>query len=125
MKKQFSRRDFLIERLSATAASVLMSAGRVHAAENNTLKVNGCSGRGRGALVNTLEADPNTGWLPSATHSVKTPKVRSGFVSSVTVSMSPDRIFDGLIASKSFRMRRGPLCETRIPSTVAVSPSIR
>ncbi|MGI5830923.1 MAG: Gfo/Idh/MocA family protein [Thermoguttaceae bacterium] len=102
MKKQFSRRDFLkSSALSATAASVLMSAGRVHAAENNTLKVGliGCGGRGRGALVNTLEADPNTelvavgdAFRENAEGAIE------GFVEEFgdRINVTPDRIFDGL-----------------------------
>ena len=58
-----SRRDFL--KTSALAGAALSSVGTirsVHAAENNTLKIGlvGCGGRGRGAIVNALQADPNT-----------------------------------------------------------------
>lgn len=60
-----SRRSFLKGTTAAvvggTLASVLGSARMVHAAENNTLKVGlvGCGGRGKGAAVNALGADPN------------------------------------------------------------------
>lgn len=56
-----SRRSFLKASAVAGAASVV-AAPRVHAAEDNILKVGlvGCGGRGRGAAVNTLRADENT-----------------------------------------------------------------
>ena len=60
-----SRRDFL-KTSSAVAAGALaggLSIGRsAHAAEDGTLKVGlvGCGGRGTGAAVNALSADPNT-----------------------------------------------------------------
>ena len=58
-----SRRDFL--KTSALAGVAISSVGAirsVHAAENNTLKIGlvGCGGRGRGAAVNALNADPNS-----------------------------------------------------------------
>ncbi|MDR0870390.1 MAG: Gfo/Idh/MocA family oxidoreductase [Planctomycetaceae bacterium] len=59
-----SRRSFL-KTSAAVAAAVSaahLSAPKVHAAENNVLKVGliGAGGRGRGAAVDTLSADPNT-----------------------------------------------------------------
>ncbi|MBR5627546.1 MAG: Gfo/Idh/MocA family oxidoreductase [Thermoguttaceae bacterium] len=57
---RISRRHFLKSSVLAGAAGVVAGSG-VHAAENNTLKVGliGCGGRGRGAAVNALKADPN------------------------------------------------------------------
>jgi predicted dehydrogenase len=54
-----SRRDFLKKSTLATAAGTLAVSGlthRVHAAEDNTIKVAivGCGGRGRGAVVEAL-----------------------------------------------------------------------
>lgn len=59
-----SRRKFLANSaiLSATVAAVpAFSTPRVHAAENNELKLGivGCGGRGCGAVDNALTADPN------------------------------------------------------------------
>ncbi len=65
-KKVFSsRRDFLKSGALATVAATGLTAGMstrpVHAAEDNTLKVGlvGCGARGRGALQNVLNVDPN------------------------------------------------------------------
>lgn len=63
MRKNLSRRRFIqASALGSVGAAALMNSGRVHAAENNTLKIGllGCGGRGCGALVNALSADPNT-----------------------------------------------------------------
>lgn len=87
--------------LGAAAASVLMSSARVHAAENNTLKVGliGCGGRGRGAVVNTLNADPNTelvavgdAFRPNAKAAVE------GFAEQFEdrCKVTDDTIFDGI-----------------------------
>lgn len=59
-----SRRSFLKNSAALSASSVLAfqssSFPRVHAGENNTLKLGivGCGGRGCGAVGNALEADP-------------------------------------------------------------------
>ena len=60
-----SRRSFLKSTgLLTTAAALpsLSSSPRVHAAENNTIKIAwiGCGGRGNGAIRQALNADPNT-----------------------------------------------------------------
>jgi predicted dehydrogenase len=60
-----SRRDFLKTTSAfagATALAGLSIQRGAHAAENNQLKVGliGCGGRGTGAAVNALTADPNT-----------------------------------------------------------------
>jgi len=54
-----SRREFLAA--TSTAAVAASFAGGVHAAGGDTLKVGlvGCGGRGTGAAVNALKADPN------------------------------------------------------------------
>src|SRR5436305_6287659 len=60
---QPSRRDFV--RGAAAVGAAAIAAGSmpsfVHAAENNTIKIGlvGCGGRGGGAAVNALKADPN------------------------------------------------------------------
>ncbi len=59
-----SRRDFLkagAALSAAVAVSQFRSTPRVHAAENNELKLGivGCGGRGCGAVGNALTADPN------------------------------------------------------------------
>lgn len=66
-----SRRKFLVNSavLSATvAASSSLAATRVHAGENNTLKLGivGCGGRGCGAVDNALTADPNVKLIVAA-----------------------------------------------------------
>ena len=60
-----SRRSFLKSSgLVAAAASIpsFASSPRVHAAENNKIKIAwiGCGGRGNGAIRQALNADPNT-----------------------------------------------------------------
>ncbi|MDD3586320.1 MAG: Gfo/Idh/MocA family oxidoreductase [Thermoguttaceae bacterium] len=57
MKKP-TRRDFIKAGLVAAASS---SIPKVHAGENNLIRIGlvGCSGRGRGALFNAKEADAN------------------------------------------------------------------
>ena len=62
--KSRTRRDFMKASAALTAAiasSRTLSSPRVHAAENNTLKLGivGCGGRGCGAVGNALTADPN------------------------------------------------------------------
>jgi len=63
MKSQ-SRRQFLKNSAVLSASAVAVSqlgAPRVHAGEDNTLKLGiiGCGGRGCGAVGNALDADPN------------------------------------------------------------------
>lgn len=55
-----SRRTFLQTTAATMGAAALAPA--VHAAGNDTLKLGliGCGGRGRGAAINALDADPNT-----------------------------------------------------------------
>ena len=62
--QQSSRRDFMKDSSLAaagTAAASLAIAPHTYAAENNTLRVGliGCGGRGTGAAVQALKADPN------------------------------------------------------------------
>src|SRR5690242_20260633 len=60
-----NRRDFLKAGAAATVAgsitATLGAARMAHAAGSDTLKVAliGCGGRGRGAAVNAMNADPN------------------------------------------------------------------
>ncbi len=60
-----SRRDF-VKTSAAVAGAAVLAAGAiplsVHAAEDNTLKIGlvGCGGRGSGAALQALHADPNT-----------------------------------------------------------------
>ncbi len=55
-----SRRDFLTYSTAAVAASTLATSG-VYAAGGDTIKIGliGAGGRGRGAAINALRADPN------------------------------------------------------------------
>ncbi|MBQ9874375.1 MAG: Gfo/Idh/MocA family oxidoreductase [Thermoguttaceae bacterium] len=55
-----SRRNF-IKASALTGAALATTMPRVHAGEDNEIKVGliGCGGRGRGAANNTLSADPN------------------------------------------------------------------
>ncbi len=114
MSKRFSRRNFINGRnaLNIAATSILMGTNRVHSAENNILKVGliGCGGRGRGATVNTLEADPNTelvavadAFYENAQASVEV--LREQFHERIKVT--PDSIFDGLDGF----MNLIPLCD--------------
>ncbi len=66
-----SRRDFLVKSavLSATVATTsTLSTPRVHAGENNALRLGivGCGGRGCGAVDNALTADPNVKLIVAA-----------------------------------------------------------
>src|SRR5690349_14736535 len=60
MQMSTSRRDFIAYSTMAVAATAL-STGGVHAAGSGTLKVGliGAGGRGRGAAINALRADPD------------------------------------------------------------------
>ncbi|MGI6401551.1 MAG: Gfo/Idh/MocA family oxidoreductase [Thermoguttaceae bacterium] len=100
-----SRRNFL--KTSAVGVAALSAAGapRVHAAEDNVIKVGliGCGGRGRGAAANTLNADPNSkivavadAFMPSAQSAVE--GLKAVFEDRVAVE---DRIFAGLDAYKA------------------------
>jgi hypothetical protein len=64
-KTAANRRDFLKSTslaLGAAAASDLALGRSVHAAGSDLLRIGlvGCGGRGAGAAVNALNADPNT-----------------------------------------------------------------
>ncbi|MDR1491198.1 MAG: Gfo/Idh/MocA family oxidoreductase [Planctomycetaceae bacterium] len=98
-----SRRDFL--KTSAVVGTATMTGlsmtNRVHAAENNPLKVGlvGAGGRGRGAAVNALTADPNTvlvavgdAFSENAAGAVKVLKSQFGD----RVQATPETTFDGL-----------------------------
>ncbi len=66
-----SRRDFLVKSALLSAAvtsSASLTSPRVHASENNTLKLGivGCGGRGCGAVDNALTADPNVKLVAAA-----------------------------------------------------------
>lgn len=99
-----SRRNFL--KASALAgAAVTLGAPRVHAAETGLLKVGliGCGGRGRGAAVNTLNADPNTKLVAVADAFMERAKgavegLKTQFEDRIDVD---GRIFEGLDAYKS------------------------
>jgi myo-inositol 2-dehydrogenase/D-chiro-inositol 1-dehydrogenase len=99
-----SRRNFLkASALSGVAMS--MSMPRVHAAEDNELKVGliGCGGRGRGAANNTLNADDNCkiyaladAFMPNAQGAAE--GLQAAFEDRVDVE---GRIFAGLDAYKN------------------------
>ncbi len=61
MVKKLSRRDFVKTSAVVGTTASLLATGRVHAGEDNTIKIGlvGCGGRGRGAAMNALQADPN------------------------------------------------------------------
>jgi len=98
-----SRRGFLkttAVAIGAGAATHLSVARAAHAAEQNTLKIGlvGCGGRGTGAAVQALTADPNTklvavadAFRERAENSLKA--IRGQKADQVDVP--PDRIFDG------------------------------
>ena len=98
-----SRRNFL--KIGALSGAALTTAiPRVHAAEDNEIKVGliGCGGRGRGAAANTLKADANSkiyaladAFLPNAQAAAE--GLQTGFEGRVDVE---GRIFAGLDAYK-------------------------
>ena len=105
MRKNPLRHSKISDVRKVVAASVLLTTGRVHAAENNTLKVGliGCGGRGRGAVADSLAADPNTELVAVAD------AFRSNAEAAVEglseqfkdrVKVTSDRIFDGLDSFK-------------------------
>jgi len=62
MSDNKTRRQFLKNAATTTAGiGIIMSPGRVHAGGSDTIRVGvvGCGGRGTGAVVNALTADPN------------------------------------------------------------------
>lgn len=99
-----SRRNFL--KTSAVAGvAVTMSVPRVHAGEDDTIKVGliGCGGRGRGAANNTLNADPNSkiyavadAFMPNAQGAAE--GLKAAFEDRVDIE---DRVFAGLDAYKN------------------------
>ena len=62
MASKLTRNVILNSRTIAGTVFTGLTWGAVHAAERNELKIGlvGCGGRGRGAIVNALNADPNT-----------------------------------------------------------------
>jgi predicted dehydrogenase len=105
----FSRRNFLKNSaITATAlASVSSLQSPVHAAENNVIKIGlvGSGGRGRGAAINALAADPNTrlvalcdAFPERASDAVKALKNDGTYGSRIDVT--PETTFDGLESYK-------------------------
>ncbi|MDR3110762.1 MAG: Gfo/Idh/MocA family oxidoreductase [Planctomycetaceae bacterium] len=102
-----SRRNFLkTGSVSALALGAAMAVPRIHAAENNTLKIGlvGCGGRGRGAVADALKADANTkvvavcdAFPENAKRAVEGLK-NSPFADRIDVT--PETTFDGLDAYK-------------------------
>ena len=99
---RFSRRRFLkTSATTAASASTLISAPRLHSGERNTLKVGllGCGGRGRGAAINTLSADPNTELVALGdAFRQNAESALEGLAEQFPdqVNVTPERIFDGL-----------------------------
>jgi predicted dehydrogenase len=104
--KTDSRRNFLKESAFLTGAAGLTTLG-VHAQEPNSqpvpLKIGivGCGGRGRGAIVNALSADPNTklvaagdAFRSNAENAVNALKKDPAW--SDRVEVTPETLFDGL-----------------------------
>ena len=99
-----SRRNFLKTSAIGVAALSASNLPRVHAGEDNLIKVAliGCGGRGRGAAANTLNADPNCkivavadAFMPKAKGAVE--GLEAAFGDRIDVG---DRIFAGLDAYK-------------------------
>lgn len=113
MQKNSSPRDAVKPAaFSSTGAAVTLGAARVHAAENNTLKVGllGCGSRGCGAAINTLEADSNVelyavGDAFRANAIAGLEGLTEQFGNRINVT--PDRIFEGLDSFKEVI----PLCD--------------
>lgn len=66
---QFSRRNFLkVSALGAAGLTAVSGTARVHAAEDNTIKLAwvGCGNRGAGAIRQALKADPNVKLIAAA-----------------------------------------------------------
>ncbi len=105
---QQSRRQFLkTGAVGAAALASLNSFRSVHAAENNVLKVGlvGCGGRGRGAAMQALNADPNTRLVavcdafPDIAQNAANAFKSNEKVGS-RVDLTPETIFDGLESFK-------------------------
>ena len=94
------------------ATTTALMAARVHAVENNTLKVGliGCGSRGCGAAINTLEADPNVE-LYAVGDAFRTNALAGleGLTEQFgqRINVAPDRIFEGLDSFKQVI----PLCD--------------
>ena len=104
-----SRRDFMKTGAiaGATAMAGLSLMRGVHAAQNNKLRVGlvGCGGRGRGAAIDALSADPNTvltavgdAFSEIAADALKILKGSDEYGSRVLVT--PETTFDGLESYK-------------------------
>ena len=113
MKPQESRRNFLKQTGILAAAGTVLAGGmvpKVHAAENNTIKVAliGCGGRGMGAAREALSADPNVKlWSVADAFQDKSQgsvralkehftKQEKGHV----IDVAPERTFDGMASYK-------------------------
>ena len=105
-----SRRDFIKTGAVATAATMAgLSLSRgAHAAENNKLRVGlvGCGGRGRGAAIDALSADPNTvltavgdAFPENAAQAVAVLQANEQYGDRVLVT--PETTFDGLECYKA------------------------
>ncbi len=114
-----SRRVFLKSRTICGTLFTGLTFGAVHAAGSDVLKVGlvGCGGRGRGAAVNTLNADPNTkivaigdAFLPNAQGAAE--GLKAAFED--RVELDDNSIFAGLDAYKAVVDKADVvlLCET-------------
>lgn len=104
-----SRRDFLKTSavVGGTVAAGLSLSRGAHAAEDNTLKVGvvGCGGRGTGAVVNALKADPNTKLVAMGdafedrlTNSLNS--LKNNAAVGERIAVDPENIYTGLDAYK-------------------------
>ncbi len=100
MTNKVSRRTFTKTGI-ALGAMGLMAAPRVHAAENNIIRIGlvGCGGRGRGAAQNAMTADPNCvlvavgdAFKDKAEGALEGLKAQFGD----RVKVKPENIYDGL-----------------------------
>ncbi len=121
MTKHLSRRAFVKTGAVASAAVFASTAPRVHAGENNLLRIGmvGCSGRGRGAVLNAFEADPNCKLvavgdvLPDRTQ--KTVELFNK-VKPDRVDIKPDHVFVGLDCCKNVAQACDVVFSVEIPA---------
>ena len=101
MTSPSSRRSFL-KTTAAAAAATTLTLPKAYAAGDDTLRVGlvGCGGRGSGAAVNALEADPKVKlvamcdvFMDRLEESLK--NLRKNAAISDKIDVPPDRCFDG------------------------------
>lgn len=121
MSRKLSRRDFVKAGTVASAALLASSHRRVHAGENNLLRIGmvGCSGRGRGAVLNAFEADANCKLV--AVGDVLPDRTRATVelfkkVKPDRVDIKPDHVFVGLDCCKDIAQVCDVVFSVEIPA---------